>query len=205
MTLSITPDSEHALPESFEDQVASSFAENARVAASTATLMSELGLPFEMTEEDEKKAQQLFRTVDSTKKSQANPPDLYNGAVAVRLQALLTEYDKAIVADAAQARTYIMNKLLDISDCGDTKHELRALELLGKMSDIGAFTEKSEITVTHKTSDDLRKAIEDKLRRMLLLNTANAQDVRPKAEEELGLIEVEAKEVKAEDDANQPE
>jgi len=205
MTLSITPDSEHSLPESFEDQVASSFAENARVAASTATLMSELGLPFEMSEEDEKKAQQLFRTVDSTKKSQSNPPDLYNGAVAVRLQALLTEYDKAIVADAAQARTYIMNKLLDISDCGDTKHELRALELLGKMSDIGAFTEKSEITVTHKTSDDLRKAIEDKLRRMLLLNTANAQDVRPKAEEELGLIEVEAKEVKAEDDADQPE
>ena len=202
MTLSIIPDSEHPLPDSYEDQVASSFAENARVAASTATLMSELGLPFEMSEEDEKKAQQLFRTVDSTKKSQNNPPDLYNGAVAVRLQALLTEYDKAIVADAAQARTYIMNKLLDISDCGDTKHELRALELLGKMSDIGAFTEKSEITVTHKTSDDLRKAIEDKLKRLLLTNTSDAEDAKPSAEEELGLIEVEAKEVK---DADQPE
>jgi glutathione synthase/RimK-type ligase-like ATP-grasp enzyme len=201
MTLSIIPDSEHPLPDSYEDQVASSFAENARVAASTATLMSELGLPFEMSEEDEKKAQQLFRTVDSTKKSQNNPPDLYNGAVAVRLQALLTEYDKAIVADAAQARTYIMNKLLDISDCGDTKHELRALELLGKMSDIGAFTEKSEITVTHKTSDDLRKAIEDKLKRLLLTNTSDAEDAKPSAEEELGLIEVEAKEVK---DADQP-
>lgn len=201
MTLSIIPDSEHPLPDSYEDQVASSFAENARVAASTATLMSELGLPFEMSEEDEKKAQQLFRTVDSTKKSQNNPPDLYNGAVAMRLQALLTEYDKAIVADAAQARTYIMNKLLDISDCGDTKHELRALELLGKMSDIGAFTEKSEITVTHKTSDDLRKAIEDKLKRLLLTNTSDAEDAKPSAEEELGLIEVEAKEVK---DADQP-
>lgn len=200
MPLSITPDSDHLLPDSFEDQVASSFAENARVAASTAALMSELGLPFEMTEEDEKKAQQLFRAVDSTKKSQNNPSELYNGSVAMRLQALLTEYDKAIVADAAQARTYIMNKLLDISDCGDTKHELRALELLGKMSDIGAFTEKSEITVTHKTSDDLKKAIEDKLKRLLLVNTSNVEDAKPKAEEELGLIEVEAKEI---DDADQ--
>jgi hypothetical protein len=204
MNLSITPDSDHSLPESFDDQVASSFAENARVSASTATLMSELGLPFEMSEEDEKKAQTLFRTVDSTKKNQNNPPDLYNGAVALRLQALLTEYDKAIVADAAQARTYIMNKLLDISACGDTKHELRALELLGKMSDVSAFTEKSEITITHKTSDDLRKAIEDKLKRLLLSNTSDVEDAKPKTEEELGLIEVQAVEKVEDADADQP-
>jgi hypothetical protein len=205
MNLSITPDSNHPLPDSFEDQVASSFAENARVAASTATLMSELGLPFEMMEDDEKRAQALFRTVDSTKKSQNNPPDLYNGAVAVRLQALLSEYDKAIVADAAQARTYILNKLLDISACGDTKHELRALELLGKMSDIGAFTEKSEITVTHKTSDDLRKAIEDKLKRLLLTKTSDVEDVKPSAEEELGLIEIQAKEIDETENADRSE
>ena len=199
MPLSITPDSDHPLPDSFDDQVASSFAENARVAASTATLLSELGMPFEMTEEDEKKAQSLFRSVDTTKKGKRdeshNPPALYDAPVAIRLQALLSEYDKAIVADAAQARTYITNRLLDISACGDTKHELRALELLGKMSDIGAFTEKSEITITHKTSDDLRKAIEDKLKRLLLVNTADAEDVKPKTEEELGLIEAEVKEI----------
>jgi hypothetical protein len=207
MPLSITPDSDHPLPETFEDQVASSYAENARVAASTATLLSELGMPFEMTEEDEKKAQSLFRSVDTTKKVQNNPQQLYDAPVAIRLQALLSEYDKAIVADAAQARTYITNRLLDISACGDTKHELRALELLGKMSDIGAFTEKSEITITHKTSDDLRKAIEDKLKRLLLMNTANAEEVRPRAEEELGLldIEVEAKEIGDSEDADQPQ
>lgn len=204
MPLTVEPDSNVPIPDSLEDQVASSFAENARVAASTATLMSELGLPFEMTEEDEKKAQALFRSVDTSKKAQNNPPDLYNGAVAIRLQALLNEYDKAIVADATQARTYIMNRLLDLSACGDTKHELRALELLGKMSDIGAFTEKSEITITHKTSDDLRKAIEDKLKRMLLVNTANAEDVKPNTEEELGLIEVQATEKDGVEDADQP-
>jgi hypothetical protein len=205
MSLSITPDSAHPLPDSYDDQVASSFSENARVAASTAALLSELGMPFEMTEEDEKKAQALFRSVDTTKKTQNNPSDLYNGAVALRLSAMLSEYDKAIVADAAQARTYITNKLLDISACGDTKHELRALELLGKMSDIGAFTEKSEITITHKTSGDLRKAIEDKLKRLLLANTQDVEEVKPSAEEELGLIEVEAREVDGSDGADKPE
>lgn len=208
MPLTVEPDSNVPIPDSLDDQIASSFAENARVAASTATLMSELGLPFEMTEDDEKRAQALFRAVDSKKSNKKdeshNPPDLYNGAVAIRLQALLSEYDKAIVADATQARTYIMNRLLDLSACGDTKHELRALELLGKMSDIGAFTEKSEITITHKTSDDLRKAIEDKLKRMLLVNTANAEDVKPNTEEELGLIEVQATEKDGVEDADQP-
>lgn len=206
MSLTVVPDSNVPLPDSYQDQVANSFAENARVAASTATLMSELGLAFEMTEEDEKKAQALFRAVDSTKKSQNNPKDMYQAPVAVRLSALLSEYDKAIISDAAQARTYIMNRLLDLSACGDTKHELRAIELLGKMSDIGAFTEKSEITITHKNSEDLKKAIEDKLKKMLLVRSSDAQDVKPKAEEELGLIEAQVREV-VEDDASadQPE
>jgi len=206
MSITVVPDSNVPLPDSYEDQVASSFSENARIAASTASLMSELGLPFEMTEEDEKKAQSLFRSVDTTKKNQNNPQDLYKAPVAVRLSALLSEYDKLIVTDAAQARTYIMNRLLDLSACGDTKHELRAIELLGKMSDIGAFTEKSEITVTHKTSDDLKKAIEDKLKRLLLTNTSNVEDVKPNAEEELGLIETQVREVESGDDsADKPE
>ena len=210
MPISVTPDNDHLLPDSFDDQVGASFSENARIAASTATLMSELGLPFEMTDEDEKKAQALFRSVDTVKKGKRdethNPKDLYDAPVAIRLSALLSEYDKLIINDAAQARTYITNRLLDISACGDTKHELRALELLGKMSDISAFSEKSEITITHKTSDDLRKAIEDKLKKLLLTNTQDVKDVKTKAEEELGLIEVEAREITEDSDgADQPE
>ena len=44
------------------------------------------------------------------------------------------------------------------------------------MSDIGAFTEKSEITITHRTADDLRKAIEDKIHRLL---GGDVIDVKP--------------------------
>lgn len=184
MTLHIEPDNKHPLPKTFSDEVADSFHDNARVAASTAMLMSELGMPFEMTEEDERKARELFQNVDSRKKSKKDTstsvthPDLYSAPVAARLSALLNEYDKTIIADAAQARTYIMNRLLDISACGDTKNELRAIELLGKMSDISAFTEKSEITITHRTSEDLRKAISDKISK--LLGKDNAVDVEVK-------------------------
>lgn len=192
--LNVTPTDDHPLPSNTAEQVAPTLQENARVAANTANIMFELGMPFEMTESDELEAQKLFAEVDRKKsnpkgKQAVNPPALYQGNVALKLSALLTEYDHKVVLDATQARTYIMNRLLEISSCGDTKQELRALELMGKMSDIGAFTEKSEVTVTHRTSGDLKQILQDKITRLLNSTVVDveARDVK----KELGLEEAE--------------
>lgn len=179
MPITITPTTEHPVPKSFKDEHADTLRENARAASNTASLLVELGMPFEMTEEDEVEARKLFSSFDKQKgeeKDGHNPPVLYDGSVAIKLSALLDTYDKQIVTDAVQVRTFITNRLLELSSCGSVKEELRALELLGKMSDIGAFTEKSEITITHRNSDDLRKAIEDKIHRLL---GGDVIDVKP--------------------------
>jgi hypothetical protein len=47
---------------------------------------------------------------------------------------------------------------------------------LGKHSDIGIFTERSEITVTHRTSADLENSIKDRIKRLL---HADVVDVVP--------------------------
>ena len=206
MTFNISPSNEHPVPTSLAEEVGESLQENARVAATTAALMTELGMPFEMTEEDEEAARKLFAQVDKKKKKNgqdkeiSNPPALYQGNVALKLAALLTEYDHRVVVDATQARTYIMNRLLELSTCGDTKSELRALELIGKMSDIGAFTEKSEITITHRSSSDLKQVIEQKISRLL---SVGVTDVTPKnTKKDLGiddddeLAQLEIKKVK---------
>lgn len=206
MTFNISPSNEHPVPTSLAEEVGESLQENARVAATTAALMTELGMPFEMTEEDEEAARKLFAQVDKKKKKNgqdkeiSNPPALYQGNVALKLAALLTEYDHRVVVDATQARTYIMNRLLELSTCGDTKSELRALELIGKMSDIGAFTEKSEITITHRSSSDLKQVIEQKISRLL---SVGVTDVTPKnTKKDLGiddddeLAKLETKKVK---------
>tara|TARA_Y100000356_G_scaffold84761_1_gene70556 strand:+ start:104 stop:913 length:810 start_codon:yes stop_codon:yes gene_type:complete len=91
---------------------------------------------------------------------------LYNTYTASKLATILTEYDQQVVADAAQMRTYVTNKLIEVSSCGDTKQELRALELLGKISDVGLFSEKTEINVNH-TTDQLEHAIKDKINRLM--------------------------------------
>lgn len=180
--LNITPDADHPIPKNLDEEVADTLQGNARVAANTATLMFELGMPFEMTEEDEKAAAKLFSQFDAKKKkgqdnSNVNPPELYQGNVALKLGALLNEYDQRIILDATQARTYIMNRLLELSSCGEVRSELRALELMGKMGDIGAFTEKSEVTITHRSSGDLKVVLQEKLQKLL---TAEIEDVTPK-------------------------
>lgn len=109
-------------------------------------------------------------------KPSANPPELYQGNVAERISAMLREYNNPIVADAAELRQVTINKLLDLSMCGDPRIEIKATELLGKVSDVGLFTEKTEITVTYNTTADLDKMIKDKVRKML---TANAVDITP--------------------------
>jgi hypothetical protein len=83
------------------------------------------------------------------------------------IKRVLEELDVQVVKDTDQLRRYITNKLIQISNCGVSKEELRALELLGKISDIGLFVEKSEIKVTHTTSAALESSIKERISRLM--------------------------------------
>ena len=120
-------------------------------------------------------ANQLFKEVDNPTKGQPSKDDkevgipasaLMDSYTASKLGALLTEYDKQVVSDSVQMRNYITNRLLETSNCGETRFELRALELLGKISDVGLFSEKLEVTVTH-TASTLEHEIKDSIKRLM--------------------------------------
>jgi len=65
-----------------------------------------------------------------------------------------------------------------LADCGDPKLELKALELLGKHSDVGLFTNRSEITINHKSPETLENSIKERVKR--LLNTPDdIEDLTP--------------------------
>lgn len=89
---------------------------------------------------------------------------------------LIKQFDFNAFADQLQARNFITNRLIEIAACGDTKHELKALELLGKHSDIGLFTERSEIHVHHTTSTTLENSIKERVKRLL---NAEVVDITP--------------------------
>ena len=93
---------------------------------------------------------------------------MYSLPVAERIGTMLREYNNPIVADAAELRLVVTNKLLDLASCGDPKIEIKATEMLGKISDVGLFSEKTEITVTYNNVTDIDTAIKDKIRKMLM-------------------------------------
>jgi len=90
------------------------------------------------------------------------------------LDAQLKKFSHNRVEDATQVRNYVTNKLLEESENPDPRIRIKALELLGKISDVGLFAEKREVTVTHQTNDELRDALRQKLSRLVDVTPSTA-------------------------------
>jgi hypothetical protein len=170
--IELTPTGDHPLPFDLSDQQPKTHKDSIAIAANTADLLEEIGGPIEYSDADLHAAAGL---IDGTDKPTV-PRHITLSGEAKAASVLIKKFDFHAFADVQQARNYITNKLLQISDCGDPKLELKALELLGKHSDVGLFTERSEVTVTHKTSSDLENSIRERIK--LLLN-ADVVDAEP--------------------------
>ena len=123
-----------------------------------------------------------------------NSTSIGSNTVTVRLSALVGAYDHQVIKDAVQLRTYVMHKLIEMSHCGDPRQELKALELLGKISEVGLFTTQTEVTVTHKTSDELASALRERITRLIALEVTE-KEVLEAPEEELDIQDVELEEM----------
>jgi hypothetical protein len=77
---------------------------------------------------------------------------------------------------------------MEIANCGDTRYELKALELLGKHSDIGIFTERSEITINYQNPKDLEEAIKERVKRLLNASVVDVSPLNANLDEELGVF-----------------
>lgn len=170
--IELNPTGDHPVPFDLSDEVPETHRDSIAIAANTANLIEELGGSIDYSDQDLHTAANLINGVDKP----AVPRHITSPSEARAVSELVNRFDFQAFADAQQARNYITNKLLQISDCGDPKLELKALELLGKHSDIGLFTERSEITVTHKNSEDLENSIKERIKRLL---NADVVDVEP--------------------------
>lgn len=170
--IELTPTGDHPIPFDLSPELPNTHKDSIAIAANTIDLIEELGGSIDYSDQDLHQASLL---ITGTEKP-AEPRHINNPSEAKAVAALVKKFDFQTFADAQQARNYITNKLLQLSDCGDPKLELKALELLGKHSDIGLFTERSEITVTHKNSTDLENSIKERIKRLL---NADVVDVEP--------------------------
>ncbi len=80
---------------------------------------------------------------------------------------ILEEFNHSVVESSVQLRHLVTNKLIIESENPDPRTRMRALELLGKISDVGLFAEKSEVTITHQTTDDIKERLRSKLTKLV--------------------------------------
>ena len=141
-------------------------------AANTALFLAEHGLDIEPTKEDKDIAAALaVAYADDPEKTskKASPKKIaaLRPASLIMTDNILTEFGQSVVDSATQIRHLVTNKLLLETENSDAKIRIRALELLGKVSDVGLFAEKSEVTITHQSSDDLRSKLRGKLEKLI--------------------------------------
>ena len=98
----------------------------------------------------------------TTPRAAALPP-----ASLIETRRILDEFGSAVVRHSIEIRHLVTNKLLLESENPDPRVRIRALELLGKITDVGLFTERSEVTITHQSTEDLRKTLREKFNRIL--------------------------------------
>jgi hypothetical protein len=181
----IEPTKDHPVPYDTTAEKTETLLDEMAVAGNTAELQVELGAPLDLSEKDAAKEKELLAAVAKAKK----PSNLKEPNTAFAAAAFLRSYGQQLAMDAAQARAAITNKLMEIANCGDPRYELKALELLGKHSDIGIFTERSEITVNYKDPDDLEKAIKERVKRLLNATVVDTVPLSQQVDKALGATE----------------
>ena len=146
--------------------------ERAEVACKTAQKLSEHGLDLSPTGEDEDTAAKLALAYadnpeETSKKVTTKKAATLTPASIVLTNNILQEFGHSVAESATQIRHLVTNKLLMESENADPRIRIRALELLGKISDVGLFAEKSEVTITHQSTEDLRDKLRGKLEKLV--------------------------------------
>jgi hypothetical protein len=168
----VEPTAEYPIPFDLTDEQPKTHSDGVAVAVNTIDMLEQLGGSIDFDDKDLHKAKALI-----TGEQKPNTPKFVSSsAEAKAAHSLIKRFDYNAFSDTLQARNFITNKLITLADCGDPKLELKALELLGKHSDIGLFTERSEVTVHHTTSTALENSIKDRIKRLL---NSDVTDVTP--------------------------
>ena len=122
------------------------------------------------TARDSSLARQAFAslTADAPKEVQLQQVMALRTPEAVRsLVGMLSAYDWDFVEQAKQLRGYVVAKLMEESKGARASDRLRALQLLGTVTEVAAFTERKEVTHKHEGAPEIEERLRARLRSLL--------------------------------------
>lgn len=107
-----------------------------------------------------------------------------------RLIGMLTAYEWEFVEEAGRIRSYVVGKLMEETTHDNARIRLRALELLGKVTEVALFTERMEVRTIDVSDEELEKQLRLKLSAVL---TTDATDVSSRQIDALPAANVQPK------------
>jgi hypothetical protein len=87
-------------------------------------------------------------------------------AAVQHLVSMLTAYDWQFVERAQELRGYAVAKILEDCEHPTASIRLKALQMLGKVTEVGLFTDKVEVKKTELSDAELELRIKEKLNKM---------------------------------------
>lgn len=155
----------------------------------TALLLEGLaGAPdAEIVEEAQRAAAQqafmaLTQSTDTTEKRMALDA-VDTPATVKHLVGMLTAYDWAFVEQAQEIRGYTVAGLMKETVHPDARIRLKALELLGKVTEIALFTERVEVNHKNVSDEELEAQLKEKLARFAAAKDITSTAVEVKEED----------------------
>jgi len=135
-----------------------------------------------LVDEVEKKAAraafQAITFADPNEEQRGKLVQIKTPAAVQHLVGMLSAYDWEFIERAKEIRGYCVAQLLEETKDKSPSIRLKALGLLGKVTEIGLFTDKIEIKKIEMTDQDIEARIKEKLNRfMQVIDVADAKNV----------------------------
>lgn len=152
----------------------------------TAQWMEDMGVVDELIEVDQaaQQAREGFNAVNkgvvATEAQRAALLRMKTPAAVRHLTGMLVAYDWDFVEQAKELRGYVVAQILEETKHPDARIRLKALQMLGNVTEVASFTERVEITKKDASEEEIAKRLRERLSKFLAVGNSKAVDAEPK-------------------------
>ena len=139
----------------------------------TADWLKDLGVPPDdaiTTRQEQAAAREAFNAITFTPQEDAQRTALLavkTPSAVQHLVGMLTAYDWEFVEKAKELRSYTVSKILEETTHPDARIRLKALQMLGNVTEVALFTERVEVTKKDVSEEEIEKRLRERLEKLL--------------------------------------
>ena len=195
MPIVVTPEVGIPLPFDTTKEEIEDFRDKAHALFETVQELIKQGATVAVTDQDKAESHQIAAN------GQLPPLKTITPGTIINLEAILSEWDHEVLDAGRRLRNYVTNKLIMDSNDADPRVRIKVLELLGKLNNVGLFSDRVEVNVVNRSID----SIEQELAKTLELYMGKADEVEIEKEEPISIGDIDLDEVLGEDESGTTE